>query len=147
MKKIYLLISIILFRHSFKAQDFKLGESFKKYEKEFIIKGISSTSNNKYYQYNKTITKLIYNRVIDRLYVTTQENKITCYIYMLVPKFNDEGVPKDLIMSFEKEMNVKLKLHNGKYGIKGGGLLIQFSREADPETKKDRIMFYTTISN
>ena len=66
---------------------------------------------------------------------------------MIVPKSTDIGVPKDLITSFETDMNVKLKYHNGKYGIKGSGLLVQFSREADPETKKDRIMFYTAISN
>ena len=146
MKKLFIIILLCITIKQI-AQEIRLGEQFNKYEKDFILKGISSSTSNKYYEFLKPITRLIYDRKVDKLYVTIRNNKIISYIYMIIPKSNDINIPKDIISGFENEMNVKLIYNNGKYGIKGSGLMTQFSREYDPETKKDRIMISTAISN
>lgn len=145
MKNTIIILAFFLLSTLSKAQDLKLGESFDKWSKDYTLKGISTKTEKHNYQYSKAITRLMFDRKVDVMYVTTKNNIVIGYIYMIIPRDNEAGIPKDLVEQFEKIMKVKLVYSNGTYGVKDDNVVVQFSRNKNPELGGDRIMFYTAL--
>lgn len=145
MKHLVTILSFLLFASISKGQEVQLGQPFSKWSKDFTLKGISTKTNKSNYQYNKGFSRLLFNRKVDILYVTTKNGTVIGIAYMLIPKNGEEGVPKDIVAQFEKEMGVKLINNNGTYGISDNNVIIQFSRNKNPELGGDRIMYYSAL--
>ncbi len=128
-----------------KTPNIKLGDSFSKWENDLTLQGISSKTGTHSYLYNKTITTMVCDHSVDKLIINTKNNKVVTYIYLLLPKSDDIGVPGCLISKLQKQTGAQLIYKNGKYGTSNGELIISLYRTNEPTFGGDRIWIYTTL--
>jgi tetratricopeptide (TPR) repeat protein len=130
-----------------KAPSIKIGDSFQGWENDFTVKGISSKTGLHSYLYNKSITTLICEHQVDKLIVNTKNNKVVTFIYLLLPKSDDTGVPGCLIKKLQKQVGAQMVFKNGKYGASDGNIIVSLFRADDPTFGRDRIYIYTTTND
>lgn len=130
-----------------KAPSIKIGDSFEGWENDFTVKGISSKTGLHSYSYNKNITTLICDHQVDKLIVNTKNNKVVTFIYLLLPKSEDTGVPGCLIKKLQKQVGAQMVYKNGKYGASDGRIIVSLYRMDDQTFGGDRIWIYTTTTD
>ncbi|MBK6400034.1 MAG: hypothetical protein KA215_04730 [Flavobacterium sp.] len=124
----------------------KIGNVFTK-TSDYEIKGISSKTNEHYYQYTKPIKRLVYGHSVDYIVVTTKNNVIIEYIYFLFPNSGDIGVPKEMIVRFNTETGFALGKNGDSYAAKIDNFFIMITRVDDINLGGDRIMIKTKNEN
>lgn len=126
--------------------DIKIGTVFTK-TNDYEIKGISSKTNEHYYQYKKSIKRFVYGHSVDYLIVTVKNNVIIEYIYFLFPNTGDIGVPKEMVTRFKSETGFALRKSGSSYGATIDNFLIVITRVNNINFGGDRIMIKTKNIN
>ncbi len=124
----------------------KIGNIFSN-TSDYKLKGISSKTDEHYYQYTKPITDMVYGHTVDYLIVTVVNNVIIEYIYFLFPNSGDIGVPKEMVDRFKKETGFALGKSGNSYGATIDNYFIVISRVDNVSFGGDRILIKTKNVN
>lgn len=147
MNKITLFFILILLSNSSFSQRFYLGEKVYHIDNDFKLIGISSKTNDHYYQFiGKTGGDNLYGREIGDIIICINKSTIVTTYYSLIPKSDDIGVPSSVLNLFQKTLTFPLAFNDGIYGVNIDDYSYSISRTSNGLTfNKDRILIMNSV--